>query len=265
MNADALLNGIRDANFNEEGIRCLKLFNFDENYFKELQADVERLCRTESGSNVGEVTHITNWTRPRGEVVQFSLLNASGRYDDFRTDHDMSCFGKRFYGASRYPSIAKIIALLPHVVNCRVNLMGPGAALSPHKEHTVILTRGGSVALRTRFHLPVFTNVDAELMLDGEIFSLEAGVVYFVNHGCVHSASNGGVENRIHLVWDTLLTREAFDFFFEETASPQPLRRLAPKEQIPTPVRKERIGPYERIAPLVTPDQATQIGWCEVQ
>jgi hypothetical protein len=265
MNAQELLTGIRDANYHKGGICCLQLFRVDETCFGQLQTEVELLCRTECGSKVGETDHITSWTRPHGEVVQFSLLNASGHYDDFRTDHDLSCFGKRFHGYATYPALAQLTDLFPHTVNFRINLMGPGAGLSPHEEHTVIRTRAGSVALRTRFHLPVFTNPGAEMMLDGEIYRLDAGTVYFVNHGCVHSARNGGDENRIHLVWDMLLTREAFHFMFEEAAPTRFLRRLKQTEWVPATVRAEKIGAYERIVPLVTQDQASRITWCEVQ
>ncbi len=265
MNSESLLAGIRDANYHEGGIRCLRLFKVDDICFSQLRADVARLCRTERGSNVGDANHITHWTQPRGQVVQFSLLNASGRYDDFSSDHDLSCFGKRFHGASTYPALAQLINLFPHTVNFRINLMGSESGLSPHEEHSVIRTRAGSVALRTRFHLPVFTNRGAEMMLDGEIYRLEAGAVYFVNHGCVHSARNNGEQNRIHLVWDMLLTREAFEFMFEEAAPTQLLKRLKEAEWIPTPVRSENIGPYKRIAPLVGQREADQIGWCEIQ
>jgi hypothetical protein len=265
MNAEAILAGIRDANYHKGGIRCLRLFIVDEACFCRVRAEVERLCRAERGSKVGATDHITSWTRPRGEVVQFSLLNASGRYDDFGTDHDLSCFGKRFYGSSSYPTLAQLADLFPHTVNFRINLMGPGAGLSPHEEHTVIHTRSGSVALRTRFHLPIFTNPDAEMMLDGEIYRLEAGTVYFVNHGCVHSANNGGGENRIHLVWDMLLTREAFEFMFEKAAPEPLLRRLNQSEWFPTPIRAETVGAYERIVPLVDENQANHISWCDVQ
>jgi hypothetical protein len=265
MNSETLLEGIRNANYHKNGIKCLQLFKVDETSLVQLQDDVERLCRTECGSKVSDAAHITNWTRPRGEVVQFSLLNASGLYDDFRADHDLSCFGKRFHGGGTYPTLALLTDLFPHTVNFRINLIGPGAGLSPHEEHIVIRTRAGSVAMRTRFHLPVFTNSDAEMMLDGEIYRLEVGTVYFVNHGCVHSARNGGNHNRIHLVWDMLLTREAFEFMFVEIAPAQPLRRLDEITWVPTPVRRERVGAYERIAPLVDEDQATRIDWCEVQ
>src|SRR5262249_14818748 len=42
----------------------------------------------------------------------------------------------------------------------------------------------------------------ARVMLDGEQFQLQAGIVYFFNNGCVHSAHNGGDEPRYHLVRD---------------------------------------------------------------
>jgi hypothetical protein len=122
---------------------------------------VDRLLQTERGSQVTAPSHITNWTRPRGEVLQFSLLNASGSYDDFLDDHNLSCFGKRFRGRGAYPALARLIEMIPHTINFRINLLGPGAALSPHEEHSIIRTQGGSVGLRTRFHLPIFSNPDA--------------------------------------------------------------------------------------------------------
>ena len=56
-------------------------------------------------------------------MVQFSLLNASGFYYDFRNDHDLSCFGRRFRAASTYPALAQLIDLFPHTVNFSINLL----------------------------------------------------------------------------------------------------------------------------------------------
>ncbi|HKQ79960.1 MAG TPA: aspartyl/asparaginyl beta-hydroxylase domain-containing protein [Blastocatellia bacterium] len=264
MNAIELFAGVRDGNYHAGGIRCLRLFRLEQTYFTELLADVERLRRTESGSNVADLGHVTNWTRPRGEVIQYSLLNASGKYDDFSADHDHSCFGKRFHGASDYPALARLIDLFPHTINFRINLMGPGAALAPHEEHSVFRSRAGSVALRIRFHLPVVTNTLAELTLDGWAYHLDAGEIYFVNHGCVHWARNGGAESRLHLVWDMLLTREAFEFMFEK-ASAWPLNRVAEDEQTPPPLRTERVGAYLRLPPIVDRNEIDRIDWCEIQ
>lgn len=265
MNTEALLTGIRDANYHEGGIRCLQIFRVEEAYFSELQREVKRLCQDQTGSKANESGHITHWAGPRGEVVQYSLLNRSSRYDDFHSDHDLSSFGKRFHGAAKYPGLARLASLFPEATNFRVNSMGPQARLSPHEEHSVIRTQAGSVALRIRLHLPVFTNPAAELMLDGEIYHLEAGIMYFVNHGCVHSACNGGNDIRVHLVWDVLLTRNAYSFLFKDEPPDGMLKRFAETEQVPRCLRTEKVGAYARIAPQVTREQADWIVWCDVQ
>ncbi len=124
-------------------------------------------------------------------MSQFSLLNTTGSYGDFSTDHNLSCLGKTFRGQALYPSLASFVLAFPHAVNFRVNLMGPGAELSAHEENLVIRTRNGKVGARLRFHLPVITNPHAELTLDGWVYALSAGTVYLVNHASIHSAVNG--------------------------------------------------------------------------
>jgi hypothetical protein len=265
MNSAVLLAGIRDANYHRGGIRCLEVLCLQKAQFSQLRAEVEELCRKEKGSNVGHPSHITSWTRPRGQVLQFSLLNVSGRYDDFTSDHKLSCLSKQFRGGAAYPVLANFVSLFPHAINFRVNLMGPRSLLSPHEEHAVIRTSTGSVGVRARFHLPIVTNPHAELMLDGWVYHLSAGSIYFVNHGCVHSASNNAQTVRIHLVWDMLITREAFRFIFEEPGPIAPLQRISEEQQVLAPVRTERVGAYLRLPPTVSWDEAKKIEWCDVQ
>ena len=66
-----------------------------------------------------------------------------------------------------------------------------------------------------RFHLPIQTNDEAELHLDGLVYQLKTGVIYLVNQGCVHAAQNHGPRTRVHLVWDSLLTEELYAFLFQ--------------------------------------------------
>jgi hypothetical protein len=119
--------------------------------------------------------------------------------------------------------------------------------------------------MRVRCHLPVVTETAAELMLDGEVYHLEPGVVYLINHGCVHAASNDGAGERIHLVWDTLLTRAAFDILAGAATPDFPASRIAPAERIPKPLRSERIGPFVALPPRVSPAEAGHIGCCDIQ
>jgi hypothetical protein len=256
-----LLAGIRTAAEHRGGVRCLQLFRMTEPVFARLAGDVEQLCRDERPSEVGLAGHVTYWTRPFGEVLQFSLLNRSGRFDDFTTDHDRSCIGKTFGAAARYPALAAFVASLPHAVNVRINVLGPRSGLSPHEEHVLIRT-GATIGARVRFHLPITTSSAAELMLDGDIYRLARGTLYFINHGCVHAAANHGDAPRIHLAWDQLLTRDVFDVMFGARGLPDG-ERLA--EWIPAPVRRERVGAYERIAPDVTRAEAMRLALCEPQ
>jgi hypothetical protein len=265
VNGAELLAGIRDGNYHAGGIRCLRIFQLERDHLAKLRGDVERLCQEKRSSNVNDPSHITNWTRPRGQVLQFSLLNASGRCDDFSTDHDLSCFGKQFHAVTAYPHLAHFITLFPHTVNFRIIVIASGARLSAHEEHSVIRTRRGTVGVRARFHLPVVSNSRAELMLDGCVYHLGPGTIYFVNHGCIHAASNGGDEHRIHLVWDMLLTREVYDFMFAEESPARGLLRVNAHERIPLPLRSERIGAHLQLPSPVTRDEARELDWCVEQ
>jgi Aspartyl/Asparaginyl beta-hydroxylase len=266
MTSQELLSGIRDANYHLGGIRCLRVYRLSAQLFTQLREEVLKLCAEERPSDARRREHITNWTQPYGEVLQFSLLNASGRCDDFSTDHDLSCFGKRFHNAQRYPALARFVEAMPQALNFRINLLGPNSGLSPHEEHTVILSRKGTVSIRARFHLPVLTNQDAKLILDGEVYGLEEATVYFVNNGCVHSAYNRGETERIHLVWDMLLTREAYELMFGRGGeSALPWARVPEAEQQLTPERIEAVSSYRSLPPPVSLRKAGKIEFCEIQ
>lgn len=265
MTLDALLAGIRDADLHVGGIRCARLFRVAPAYLAELRDDVERLCRSQLPSDATRPDHVTHWTLPFGEVTQFSLLNASGRFDDFSRDHDLSCRAKRFHRRGEYTALARFVDAFPCAVNFRVNVLGPRSGLSPHEEHVLFRTRAGTVGARLRFHLPVVTNPLAELTLEGEVHHLGSGEIWFVHNGCVHAARNRGDRPRIHLVWDMLLTREVFELMLGSDVPSVPLDRVAPDERSPAPIRTERVGVYRRLSPMVAPEQARALGLCEPQ
>ena len=106
------------------------------------------------------------------------------------------------------------------------------------------------------------TDFRAELTLDGYVYHLAPGMIYFVNHGCVHSVHNGGNNCRIHLVWDLLLTNEVYEAMFGNTTWSLPVTRVPEDQQTVTPIRTEQIGPYERIPPIVTRDEADSLRLC---
>ena len=265
MTPAQLFTGIRDGDYHEGGIQCLQLLRLEPHYLDALAGEVVRLTEDERASDVGDPTHVTNWTRPRGKVLQFSLYNSSGRLDDFSRDHDASCLDKRFHGGGSYPQLARLIDWFPHKVNFRINVMGPRSSLAPHEEHALIRSRAGTICARLRLHLPIVTNPEAELILEGSVFRLEAGTIYLVNHGCVHAAINRAAQARIHLVWDMLLTREAFEVLFGDLPPSLPLSRIPEAEQWLLACRNERIGAVLRLPPLVSRADSESLEWCEVQ
>jgi hypothetical protein len=265
MTPDQLFTGIREGSRHRGGIRCLRLLRLEEPYFKGLTAEVLRLIDTERASDVRDPSHVTHWTRPRGEVLQFSLFNMTGRFDDFSADHNLSCAGKWFGAGANYPRLADFIRAFPHLLNFRINVLAHRASFAPHQEQVMMRCRSGSVGARVRLHLPIFTSEAAELTLDGFIFHLEAGMIHFVNHGCVHAASNRGAERRVHLVWDMLLTHEAFGLLFGDTPMPIPAMRIPENEQAPSARRRERVGAFLSVPPHILAEDEDRLDWCDPQ
>lgn len=53
-----------------------------------------------------------------------------------------------------------------------------------------------------RVHIPLVTNPDAFMVVDGKLWHLEVGNAYLVKVKDYHLALNAGSENRIHIVFD---------------------------------------------------------------
>lgn len=256
MTPDALLAAIRDGDCHHGGLRCLRLFRVERELALALRAEVLRLCRDERSSDVQEREHVTNWAGPRGAVQQFSLLNRSGDLADYREDHDLSCEGKRFHHGLRYPRLAAFITGFPGAVNFRVNLLGAGAGLAPHEEHSLYPNGDGTASVRARFHLPLRTSHAARMMLDGDIHRFLPRTIYYFNQGCVHGADNRGGSERIHLVWDMLLTQPVFELMFGSGRAPAGLHRIDAAAGPPRLLARVALPAYARQPPRVTPLEA---------
>ena len=261
-----ILEGIRNADYGEHGLTCLRVLRLGPQFFTALATELDQLARRHSPSVVSDEKHATNWTNPYGTAYQFSLLNASGRFEDTSVDHTHACFGKRFHHGAEYPTLARFIEFFPHCLNFRLNILAPASGLAPHEEQITLRTKSGVVGLRARFHLPVFTNSRAEILLNGAIHHFREGVVYFLNNGCVHAARNGGPELRAHLVWDMFLTREAFDTMFGERAlAGLPMHRFLGPERAMTPIRHEEVAKYASQSPLVSRSEAERVSLITAQ
>jgi hypothetical protein len=248
---EELIAGLRAGDRHEDGVRCLRLLRVAAGPFAALRGEVAALCAVGTPSDVRWPGHVTHWVLPFGTVLQFSLLNRSGRLDDFADDHHLDPRGKRFHDPTRYPQLARLVGLFPSAVNLRVNVLGRASGLSPHEEHAFVRGSGGCVVPRLRLHLPVETTERAVLILDGEVHRLEPGVIHLVNHGCVHAARNDADTPRVHVVWDVLLDRRTFELLLGDGPPPAPFARIPEPDRMPPPLRTERMGAHRQLPPAL--------------
>jgi hypothetical protein len=211
--------------------KLIPCFRVKDSIMKEIEKEVNQIIQKHQASKVVNKKHVTNWTKPYGEATQISLFNMSGDTSDFSKDHNISLKDKKFFVVPEAKQLHSILKMFEHsIVNFRLNGMGNNSGLSPHKEYNIINNQ-----YKCRFHLPVFTNDNAWVMLGWKKFWLKRGIIYFFNNGLVHSAGNTGNETRYHLVWDTILDDKLFNDFFnkeiENLPYPNLLTRI-PKEEI---------------------------------
>jgi hypothetical protein len=223
MNYTQLIKGLRDAYEHHGGIKTLHLGALDRAWFAEVQREASVIISRAAASDVTSPAHVTNWTRPKGKVQQFSLYNESGRTEDYKGD-----FGYRGDARKKrlvlpeMKSIARLAKLFGGSLrNLRLNGIARGSGLSAHEEGSIQSHAGGTVYI-ARFHLPVFSNDRAFVYLDDERFRYEEGHLYFFNHGCVHAATNDGDDPRYHIVLDCFLDRSLFRDLFSGRPAQDP-------------------------------------------
>lgn len=259
MDPDSLLRGLSAAADGAGGVRCLRLLRLEPSAFASVRSEVLSLCATRSPSVVSEPGHVTGWVLPYGEVLQYSLFNSTGRTEDFSDDHDLSRPGKTFVARNACPTLGRLVDGLPDLVNVRVAVLGPGAGLSPHQEQVFIRAPNGDVVARVRCHLPVKTASTATLVLDDQVLHLEEGVVHLVNHGCVHAARNDGDEPRVHVLWDQVLTTDAFAFLMGRRPTADPWLAIPPDEQVAQPVTRVRVSAARRLPRRVRDEEIREV------
>jgi hypothetical protein len=199
----------------------MRLGRIDPQWFRDIQQDCAWIYANAGSSDVTQKGHVTNWTRPEGEVRQFSLFNLSGSSADTGGDFlrpDGAREKKLVFPECH--ALTRFAALFgPALRNLRLNGMGTASALSPHEENSISVTPSGP-AYVVRFHLPIFTNDQAKVQLDGEEYDFAEGELYFFHHGCVHAASNEGPMPRYHLVLDCYLDETLFARVFPGGSTP---------------------------------------------
>ena len=236
MTMKAFREQVEAAARHEGGMKLHACLALDASWFAAIQEDVRALLRRRRPSDVTATSHPTHWTNPYGKATQYSLFNASGDTADTSVDHNHQHEGKSF-NAAGCEALRRLFGCFEsRALNLRLNGLLPDSGLSPHEEFVIHGDR-----LRLRFHLPIFTNEKASVVLDEERYRLRPGYVYYFNNGCVHAAENAGVEERYHLVWDLFLDEWIWDnvLDLDSTAVADPGLRKLSREEAAAVMRSE--------------------------
>src|SRR6476660_255011 len=87
MRYQEFVNGITTAYMHKGGIKTLALGRLSASWFRQIQADCAHVVAGADPSDVNDERHVTNCTRPTGEVRQFSLFNIAGKTEDTTGDY----------------------------------------------------------------------------------------------------------------------------------------------------------------------------------
>jgi hypothetical protein len=227
------------------GLKMQPCLAVEARWFAAIQEDTSRLIERREASDVMQKTHPSHWVRPFGQGTQHNLFNKSGKTSDY-ADFGAQA-GPSAFAAPECEALGRLFRCFEErLVSFRLNGLMPGSGLGAHEE--AILKQD---QIRLRFHLPIFTNEQASLLLDDEKFWFRPGIIYFFNNGSVHAAENLGSTPRYHLVWDMWLDDWIYDKLLDLNSSSTPgdgLRKLSEREAAelsrgePCPIQQYVIG-----------------------
>ncbi|KUF17347.1 aspartyl/asparaginyl beta-hydroxylase domain-containing protein [Streptomyces silvensis] len=153
------------------------------------------------GGQAGQATTI-DW-----RVLPLRSLGGDGE----RTDPGGP--GPQVFAATRWldllPYLAEVLRSVPAPMNAvRLMALGPGAVSNPHRDPKYRLDRG-----MVRLHLPITTDPEAVLVLDGVEHCWQPGELWYGDFSREHLVRNTSRATRVHTVIDVLLTAELAAWF----------------------------------------------------
>lgn len=113
------------------------------------------------------------------------------------------------------------------ILSARLLKLGVGAEIKPHRDHNL-----GYEDNCFRLHIPITTNENVSFVLDSDRLIMLPGECWYTNVNYIHSVSNNGESDRVHLVIDGERNTWSDALFFS----------LAPKESF-FPIKEEKYDP----------------------
>ena len=120
----------------------------------------------------------------------------------------------------------------------RLLRLAAGAYIKPHRDF-----QSGYEDDFFRLHVPILTNAEVNFTLDGQRLLMQPGECWYTNVNYIHSVSNEGSTDRVHLVIDGQ-RNEWSDTLFFSLASPESLLQREQQDFDPATIRQmiEELG-----------------------
>ncbi|MEH0821784.1 MULTISPECIES: aspartyl/asparaginyl beta-hydroxylase domain-containing protein [Micromonospora] len=110
------------------------------------------------------------------------------------------------------PYLAHVLASIPaQLRSARLMALGPGVDSGEHSDY-----KYGPPWGTARLHVPITTTPGAKLHLEGTPYQWQPGTLWFGDFSRTHRVQNEDDVPRVHLVIDTLVSRQLLDLFPEE-------------------------------------------------
>lgn len=123
--------------------------------------------------------------------------------------------------ASNTPYLAGILAQLPtEVRSARLVRLGPGGFLGEHRD------RCGFDYGMLRLHIPITTDRQAVLKIDGQEHRWQPGTFWYGDFSRMHAVRHDGTDVRVHLIVDVLITPELLELFPADFVEDLPMEEV---------------------------------------
>ncbi|MER7845948.1 aspartyl/asparaginyl beta-hydroxylase domain-containing protein [Kitasatospora sp. NPDC096077] len=110
---------------------------------------------------------------------------------------------------AKAPYLAEVLDTIPaELRSARLMALGPGARSADHFDNKYGVAWGTA-----RVHVPILTHAEARMYIADELQQWQPGTFWFGDFSRVHRVENTGTETRVHLVIDTLPSKELFELF----------------------------------------------------
>jgi len=90
----------------------------------------------------------------------------------------------------------------------RVHSLDSGASIKPHHDTGYSFEHG-----KVRLHIPIKTNDQVEMLLEGEAVKMKEGECWYCNFDITHEVHNKSDETRVHLIIDCMVNDWLTDVF----------------------------------------------------